>query len=445
MFDTVIAGAVIVSAQDGYRPLVGSVGIEGNTLAYVGPRQLGPGDGRSYLDGQGKILLPGLVNGHCHGDMGFAKGFADNTTLGQQMKALSANNWFYDQLTDEDRFYARLHTYAEALLSGTTLLMENMYWSLGTDSQRAFAEIGLRGAPAEDVRYDFYKSDGFLTEEMLSAFVAECGKNGLIPVLGTLPEEEFNRERLQKVHDVLRNNGCFFTSHLAETPWRHQAALDAMGATPVQALDQFGLINERYIASHAVYLDETDIALMAERGAKVVNTPLCEMKIADGIAPIPEMVRAGVVVALGTDGAMWNNSNDLFREMKGMALLHSINSGVKALNARQVLDMATLNGARLFGLENRLGTVEEGKLADIILVDATAPHMGPLRTGRAENVSSSLVYCATGRDVTDVFVDGRHLVQNRALPGIDLADIQRRVLDISQKAAETLPDFEETQ
>lgn len=434
MFDTAIAGGIIISGHNRYLPLVGSIGIADGRIAYVGEKMLSPADAREFVDARGHIVLPGLVNGHCHGDMAFGKGVADNSTLGEQMKTFAENNWFFHELSQEDRFWCRKHTYAEALLSGTTLLVENMYWTLdGSLSQRAFSEIGLRGAPAEDVRFDFYRSDGFLTPEMLDEFARRCEDFGLVPVLGTLPEEEFSEERLCRVREVVSRRDSFFTSHLAETPWRHEAAVSRMGGSPVKVLDRYGLLGPRYIGSHAVYLDQEDIELMALRGAKVVNTPICEMKIGDGIAPIPQMLASGVTVALGTDGAMWSNSNDLFREMKCMVLLHSLHSGVRTLKAADVLDMATINGARLFGLEDSLGTIEQGKLADLVLLDAAQPHMSPLRTGAGENVSSTVVYCTTGRDVTDVFVNGRRLVENRRLATADLSEILDRTREISQR------------
>ena len=122
------------------------------------------------------------------------------------------------------------------------------------------------------------------------------------------------------------------------------------------------------------------------------------MKICDGIAPIPEMVQNGIRVCLGTDGAMWNNSNDIFREMKCMSIIHNLKAGVRAFSAEDILDMATVNGAKLFDMEKELGTLEEGKIADLILVEAAAPHMNPLRTGKNSNVSSAIVYCASGSD-----------------------------------------------
>ena len=174
---------------------------------------------------------------------------------------------------------------------------------------------------------------------------------------------------------------------------------------------------------------------MAQTGTKVANTPLCEMKIADGIAPIPQMVRAGVTVCLGTDGAMWNNSNDIFREMKGMALLHTIHSGIRSLRTTDILDMATINGARAFGLEDQFGTIEEGKAADFILVRTDRPHMRPLRLGLCENVTSSLVFSATGNDVSDVFVNGNHVVESGVLKTVDVARIMASVQGASEKIA----------
>ena len=135
-----------------------------------------------------------------------------------------------NELSEEDRFYARQFTYAEAVLSGTTTFLENMYWGLGQDlSQRALKEVGLRGTPAEDVRYDFYRSDSFLTDKMIDTFIETCRKYDLIPVLGTLPEEEFTEHRLLKVKAMTEHRECFYTSHLAETTWRWQSAAEKMG------------------------------------------------------------------------------------------------------------------------------------------------------------------------------------------------------------------------
>ncbi|MEA4895223.1 MAG: amidohydrolase family protein [Oscillospiraceae bacterium] len=427
MFDIVIAGGIIVSSHNAYKAFRGSVGISGDRIALVTQRELTPTDAAEFVDATGRIVMPGLINGHCHGDMAAAKGLGDGMTLLEQMTEFGKCGWFLPYLSDDERFYARQHTYCEALLSGTTTLIENMFWSLGKRSQQAFREVGLRGAEAEDIRYDFMESDAFLTDKMVKAFSAECEKNSCIPLLGTLPEEEFTEDRLKKTAGIVNASGCRFTSHLSETKWRYDAAIDKFGISPVKVLDSFGLLNERYIGSHGVWLDEDDVRIMAERGAKLISTPICELKIADGLSPIRKLLDSGVRVGLGTDGAMWNNSNDLFREMKCMALAHNLNYGANAITPKEILDMATVNGAAALGFESELGTIEEGKLADIILVNCTAPHMTPLHYGLYDNVSSALVFCATGADVTDVLVSGRFAVRDKKLTKCDLGRIQREV------------------
>lgn len=434
MFDIVIANGIIISGHDRYRPLIGSIGIKDGRIEYVGTQRLAKTDGRSYIEGYGKIVMPGLVNGHCHGEMGFAKGAADNTTLQEQMHKFAENNWFYGELSEEDRFYTRQFTYAEAVLSGTTFLLECMYWSLGKElSQQAFEQVGLRGAPAEDIRYDFYRSDGFLTDEMLDSFMERCRRHDLIPLLGTLPEEEFTGQRLEKVRQIIEKRNCFFTSHLSETTWRYENAVGKMGNSPVKVLNQYGLLTDKYIGSHAVYLDDEDIEIYAKSGAKIVNTPICELKIADGLAPVLKFVKAGIPVALGTDGAMWNNSNDIFREMKCMSVIHNLQYGVRTFTPEDILDMATVNGAKLFGMENELGTIEEQKQADLILLDASRPHLNPLRTGTNSNVSSTVVYCATGSDVTDVIIRGKEIVRNKELLTVDVRKLQARTQEIAER------------
>jgi 5-methylthioadenosine/S-adenosylhomocysteine deaminase len=187
-----------------------------------------------------------------------------------------------------------------------------------------------------------------------------------------------------------------------------------------------------------VHASDAEVRRLKEHKVSVANTPLCEMKIADGIAPIPEMVNWGVNVCLGTDGSMWNNSNDIFREMKGMALIHSVHSGVRSLSPRSILDMATINGAKAFGVDTGMGTIEKGKLADFILIETASPHMQPLRLGKHENVLSALVYSATGADVTDVFIGGKRIVENRSLTSVDAEAIAAKVREGSEKIAAAL-------
>lgn len=434
-FDTIIINGIILTSENRYKPYFGSVGIKDGKIKYVGERALSCSDSTETIDASGKIVMPGLINGHCHGDMTLARGLGDDLTLGEQNDVFGPHKWFFDMITDDDRYYSRQLTYIEAIRSGTTFIMENMYWSLGFRSVDAMVQTGIKGALADDIRKDFSKPEIFVPDEFFRSFKEKCTSNGLVPVIGTISEEDFEDDLLKKIYAKAKELGILTTQHLSETTWRVDMIKDKFGNTPITHLDSLGVLSSSIIGSHSVYASKEEANMMAKNNVKVVNTPLCEMKIADGIAPIPEYLEAGVCVGLGTDGAMWNNSNDIFREMKGMALLHTINSGIRTLSAHDVLDMATIKGAEVFGLEDSTGSLCEGKCADIILVEATKPHMQPLRTGRYENVASSIIYSATGQDVTDVLVNGNCVMKDRMITTIDESSVIERVNKASEKIA----------
>lgn len=437
-----ISGAIIVSGHNRYQPFIGSVGINGERIVAVTSSNIKKEECANWIDGSGKILMPGLVNGHCHGDMTLARGFGDDLTLWEQNQEFAETSWFYTLITDEERYLSRQLTYCEALLSGTTFIMENMYWGLGTDSISAMKEVGIRGALAEDIREDFSKPDNFVEEKYLELFQKTCKDNKLIPVIGSISEEDYETGRLKKIKKIVDERKMKMTCHLAENTWRRKIVLDKYGTTPIDYLYSHNLLAGNVIGSHVVYASEKEIEQLAETETKVVNTPICEMKIQDGIAPIPEMVKRGVTVCLGTDGAMWNNSNDIFREMKGMSLLHSINTGIRSLKKTDILDMATINGAKCFGMERDYGTIEVGKKAEFILIETRAPHIQPLRIYECENVTSALIYNVTGQDVTDVFIDGRHIVENRILKTMDVGKLMNRVQKTSEKIASAIKQIQ---
>jgi 5-methylthioadenosine/S-adenosylhomocysteine deaminase len=203
-------------------------------------------------------------------------------------------------------------------------------------------------------------------------------------------------------------------------------------------LHQNGFLEDWLIGSHAVWVDDEEVGLMAEGGVRVVNTPVAEMKIADGIAPVPKYLASGIRVGLGTDGALWNNCNDLFREMKALVLLHQIGSGIRSLNAGQALEMATIGGASVFGLETEQGSISAGKRADLVLVDTAGAHLRPLRWRTPSNIVSNIVYCATGQDVHTVIIGGRPVVVARALQTLDENDVIAEAQAIGDRIAEAI-------
>ncbi|MCL2127531.1 MAG: amidohydrolase family protein [Treponema sp.] len=438
MYSTGIDNVIILSKNFGYAPFAGSVCFNGSVIAEVRNGGVSKEECSEWIDGGGKILMPGLVNCHCHGDMTLARGLGDDMTLLEQIEAYSSHNWFYQFISDDDRYYARQLAYCEALLSGTTFICENMYWGLGKRSIQAMKEIGIKGALVEDIRFDFANSDSFLSDQALGEFSAECRDADLVPVIGLMAEEDYDTGRFKTVFKKLEKVDALQTLHLAENQWRVEIVQKKFGLTPIEYLARNGFLHERLIGSHVVHASNNEIRLLKEAGVKVANTPLCEMKIEDGAAPVPEMVRQGVTVGLGTDGALWNNSSDIFREMKGMALLHALNSGIRSLSKTDILDMATSGGAAVFGREASFGMIKEGMNADMILIDSNRPHMQPLLAGRNENVSSAVVFSASGSDVTDVFVNGKRLVKDGALSGVDVPALCARVRQAAQKIADKI-------
>jgi 5-methylthioadenosine/S-adenosylhomocysteine deaminase len=438
MYTLGIENVIIVSGNYDYVPFRGSVCLDGAVIAKVSadglPAPEAPRDQCAELiDGKGKILMPGLVNCHCHGDMTLARGLGDGMTLLEQIEAFRPHNWFYQYINDDDRYYARQLGYCEALLAGTTFVCENMYWGLGGRSVSAMTETGIKGALVEDIRYDFSNSDSFLPVQKLKEISSACREAGLVPVIGLMAEEDFETDRLRKAFDILRDIDALQTMHLAENAWRVGLIRKKYNMTPVEYLARNGFLNDKFIGSHVVCVTDNEIRLLKEADVKVANTPLCEMKIADGIAPIPEMARRGVTIGLGTDGPLWNNSSDIFREMKAMALLQTVSKGVRSLSKKDILNMATTGGAAVFGKEKEFGMIKEGMKADMILIDPDKPHLQPLLLGKNGNVTSAIIFSATGADVTDVFVNGKRLVKDGKLTGVDLAGIIKRVRLAAEK------------
>ena len=297
-FAIAINNAVILSAHTDYVPFIGSVGISEGRIAWIGEKPIAPGEAAKRIDAAGHILMPGLFNAHCHGDMTFARGLGDDLTLLEQNEAFADTDWFYTLINDDDRFYSRQLTYCEALLSGTTFLNENMYWGLGERSAEAMAATGIKGALSEDIRYDFTRPAELLSDTRLAELAARAQDCGLIPVLGGLSEEDYSATLLQRVEAKRSQFDLILTCHLAETDWRVERIAALYDCTPIEYLAQNNCLHEKILGSHVVWTTPHDLELLAKYNVKIVNTPLCEMKIADGIARIPAMVQTGLCVCL---------------------------------------------------------------------------------------------------------------------------------------------------
>jgi 5-methylthioadenosine/S-adenosylhomocysteine deaminase len=235
---------------------------------------------------------------------------------------------------------------------------------------------------------------------------------------------------LIKVKELAKKHKVGIHTHISETQDEVKQITEKYGKRPVEHLDAIGFLGPEVLAAHCVWVTKREIKILKERGVKPVHNPISNMKTASGVAPVQEMLDAGIPVALGTDGAASNNALDMINEMKFAALLNKVHKlDPVAVPATTALEMATINGAIALGLQKKIGSLEVGKKADIIIVDFKKPHLTPLH-----NVVSHLVYSAVSSDVDTTIVDGKILMQGREVLALD----EDKVLERAQKTSDDL-------
>jgi 5-methylthioadenosine/S-adenosylhomocysteine deaminase len=220
---------------------------------------------------------------------------------------------------------------------------------------------------------------------------------------------------LKSLKSMAEKHNALYIIHLSENEEEVKGSKERYGVSPVIHLENLGLLDSRVVADHCVMLTDEEIKLLAQREVKIAHCPESNMKLASGIAPVQQMITAGISVGLGTDGSASNNDVDMFGEMNSAAKLHKVNTlDPTALPAETVLDMATMGGARVLGAEKEIGSLEPGKKADLIVLDMNQPHLTPLY-----NIPSHMVYAARGADVIHSVINGKVVMQNRELKTLD--------------------------
>ncbi len=367
-------------------------------------------------------LLPGLVNAHVHAAMSLFRGIADDVPL---------QSWLEEHIWPrEGRFAAPDFVYdgarlaaAEMLRGGITCCNDMYFFPDAT--ARAFQETGLRamlGLPVLDFPTPYASDADAYLQKGLAARDALKHEPRLSFSLAPHAPYTVGDPAWERVITYARQLDLPIQTHLAETAAEVARSREQFGATPLQRLHALGATGPGFIAIHAVHLASQDIELLAVHGGHVVHCPASNMKLASGIAPIAGLQARGVNVALGTDGAASNNRLDLFGEMRLASLLAKVASGdPAALPAQAVLHAATLGGARALCLERDIGSLISGKKADVIAVD-----LGALEAEPCYDPVSHLVHAVGREAVTDVWIDGERVVQDRHLARVDEADIVAR-------------------
>ena len=382
------------------------------------------------LRGENRIVMPGLINGHSHAAMTLFRGIADDYPLFEWL-----NNYIFPaEVAFVDKEFVKLGTELacwEMIRGGTTTFVDMYYFpeiisrvvdSCGLRALVSATVIDQASPDATDARDSLIKGEAFIKKWK--------NKNQrIMPILGPHSNYTLDLEQLKQTRNLAARLGVGLSIHMAESIFENQNAKTKYNDTSVKVFESIGFLKGPTIAAHMVWPSDEEIRILKKRNVGVIYNPTSNMKTGAGIAPIIKMLDAGINIGLGTDGAASNNDLDMWEEMRLAALLQKIeNMDPAVLPARQVLAMATIEGATAIGLSEELGSIKAGKRADIIQVSTEDVHYVP-----TFDIVSHLVYVSDEQDVTTVVVDGRILMKNKEILTIETKKLKERAVEIAAR------------
>lgn len=406
----------------------GYVVIEDNLIKKVGEGRAPDGNYDRIIDGTNKVALPGFVNTHTHAAMTLLRGYADDLPL---MEWLETKIWpLEDKLTADDIYWGTMLAIVEMIKSGTTTF-HDMYFCMDNVAQ-AVEKAGIRAVLARGMVGVGPENELAISQSRELVNKWHGAADGRINFrLGPHAPYTCPPDYLTRVIELADELQVGIHIHLAETIGEVTNCKEQYGQTPIELMESVGLFKHQVLAAHCVHLTPGDIDIIKKYNVGVAHNPESNMKLASGIAPIPEMLDAGIPVALGTDGASSNNNLDMLQEMRSCAFLHKVNTfNPTVIPAGQALEMATANGAIALGLDNEIGRLESGMKADIILLDLSQAHMTP-----RYDILANIVYSAQASDVLTVIVDGKIIMEDRVIKTLDEQEILGKCRDIAQRLA----------
>jgi 5-methylthioadenosine/S-adenosylhomocysteine deaminase len=416
--DIIISNTIIVTMDADFRIIEdGAIVICGDSILAIGNSQeiLSKYNAPKIIDGKGKMIMPGLINTHTHSPMVIFRGFADDLPL---------HEWLYDHIfpieaefiTKENVSLGAKLAIAEMLQSGTTTFNDMYYF--GDEIAHVVEKAGIRAVITEGL-IDFAVPNSDSPEDGINyteRMIKKWAGHSLVTIgVATHAPYSSSGELIIKSKALADKYNVPFNIHVAETRKEFDQIMSEHGLTPVGYLNKLGVLSPNLVMAHGVHLTQEDVLLVAKSGAGIAHNPECNMKLASGVAPIPDILAAGGKVGLGTDGVASNNNLDMFDEMNTAALLHKLyKNDPTVLDARTVVEMATIGGARVLCMDDKIGSLEIGKKADIIILDLSKPHSHPLY-----NVYSQIVYSMKSSDVETTIVNGQIVMENRNVIHID--------------------------
>jgi 5-methylthioadenosine/S-adenosylhomocysteine deaminase len=414
--DLVIVNAHVLTMNALRETIAGGVVvIKGEKILAVGPAGLAADfSATRIIDARGGIVMPGMINTHTHAAMSVFRGLGDDVAdrLRKFIWPLEA------KVVDADLVYwGALHGMVEMIEGGVTTMVDSYPFPEATT--RAAREIGLRAFVAYGVKDDL---------EPFRHYAEALRDDPLItPVIGLHSPYASTAAQIRQAAALSAELNLPVTMHVAEMDFELKELRDKYNQTPIEYLDSLRLLSPRFIAAHCIFLTEGDIALLARRDVGVAHNMVANIKSAKGVAPVLKLRQAGVRVGLGTDGAMSGNTLDLIGQLGYVAKLHKLdNKDRTVMPAAEVVELATLGGARALHREDRIGSLEPGKLADVIIIDTNATSMVPLY-----DASTALVYAASPRDVRTTIIHGRVIMEDRKLQTVNAVLIREKVREIA--------------
>jgi 5-methylthioadenosine/S-adenosylhomocysteine deaminase len=434
-YDLIIKGGTVVPMAPGSEPIPdGAVAVNGGEIAAVGPAaELGAG--RETVDAGGGLIVPGFVNTHTHLAMTLLRGYAEDLPL---------RTWLEEHIWPAERQLMSADTVAagtalaaiESLKAGVTCVCD-MYFH----AERIIGvleRIGLRAVVPESL-IDFPTPacptpDVALARqrELLSRF---RGHPLAVPAVAAHAPYSVSAANLVKEAELAEEFDAPLIIHVAETRWETETIQSQKGKTPVAYLADLGILSERTVAAHCVHVTAADLDLLAEFDVGVASNPVSNLKLASGVAPVPEMLAHGIKVGFGTDGAASNNTLDLLRDVQLAALLYKgVGGDPTVMPARVVAELLTAGGARVLGLGDRIGSLVAGRRADIVCLGLDQPHTVPVYDAYAH-----LAYAARAGDVRHVVVEGRTVVRDGRVTTVDEGEIVAAAREIRDRIGRRAP------
>ncbi len=420
--DLILTGGTVITMDGAHRVLrPGAIAVDGSAILAVDtPEALAAQfTARDTIDTTGKIVLPGLINTHGHAPMVLYRGLADDLAL---MDWLTRYIFPAEAKTVSPEMVAAGTRLAalEMIQSGTTTFTDMYYFE--EEIAKAARAAGLRGVLGETI-IKFPVPDAKTPADGLAraeAFIKTFLGDPLItPAVAPHSAYTLDTSVLLACRDLALKYKVPLITHLAETEDEVRIIRDQSGLTPTAYLESIGFWAPRTVAAHGVWVTDEDVAILAKRGVGVAHNPESNMKLASGTAPVPKYLAAKVALGLGTDGAASNNDLDMFEAMRQAAFLHKLEShDPRMVPAPVALEMATMGGARVLGLEREIGSLETGKRADLIVVGVNRARQTPLY-----DPISHLVYASRGDDVETTIVNGQVLMRDRKVRTLDEASV----------------------